>query len=81
MFALVRRAKVEVLRQELQLTQAALVNSPKSYCCWFYRKHLVGMGLVGFQSELALCDKFLAMDSRNCELGTALLAGRNFNVL
>jgi len=61
--------KVEVealLQREVELTQACLTSSPKSYSAWHHRAWaLHRMDRQDWPRELALCDRFLSLDERN----------------
>ena len=53
---------------ELRLVEKALKRNPKSYVAWHHRKWVVVKGFVDLKNELALCNQFLALDSRNCRI-------------
>jgi geranylgeranyl transferase type-2 subunit alpha len=53
------------LDSELKLTQGSLEKSPKSYSAWQHRQWFASFGCVDLAGELALCNKFLLLDSRN----------------
>jgi geranylgeranyl transferase type-2 subunit alpha len=55
-----------VLKSELDLTIAALKKNPKSYCAWHQRQWAVVFFKCSLADELALCQKFLDLDERNC---------------
>ncbi|PNW81017.1 hypothetical protein CHLRE_07g339350v5 [Chlamydomonas reinhardtii] len=50
---------------ELALTQACLMENPKSYSAWHHRKWVVGQGLAPLERELQLVTRALDEDSRN----------------
>ncbi|KAG2496268.1 hypothetical protein HYH03_005501 [Edaphochlamys debaryana] len=50
---------------ELALTQAALMDNPKSYSAWHHRKWVVAKGLASLDRELAVISKALDEDQRN----------------
>eukprot|EP00879_Flechtneria_rotunda_P017718 GHRR01018574.1.p1 GENE.GHRR01018574.1~~GHRR01018574.1.p1 ORF type:complete len:440 (+),score=158.00 GHRR01018574.1:268-1587(+) len=50
---------------ELALTQACLLENPKSYSTWHHRKWVVLQGLADLQKELKLVASALALDCRN----------------
>jgi geranylgeranyl transferase type-2 subunit alpha len=51
---------------EKGLTQLALEKNPKSYCAWHHRRWAAELGCLDMAEELATCNKFLDLDSRNC---------------
>lgn len=51
---------------EKRLTQLALEKNPKSYCAWHHRRWAAELGCLDMAEELATCNKFLDLDSRNC---------------
>lgn len=50
---------------ELALTQACLLENPKSYSTWHHRKWVVGQGLCSLEAELKLVSRALDDDTRN----------------
>ncbi|KAG2442245.1 hypothetical protein HYH02_009729 [Chlamydomonas schloesseri] len=50
---------------ELALTQACLMENPKSYSTWHHRKWVVGQGLAPLDRELQLVTRALDEDQRN----------------
>ncbi|KAG2434746.1 hypothetical protein HXX76_007634 [Chlamydomonas incerta] len=50
---------------ELALTQACLMENPKSYSTWHHRKWVVGQGLAPLERELQLVTRALDEDQRN----------------
>ena len=50
---------------ELALTQACLMENPKSYSTWHHRKWVVTKGLCDLNAELKLVTRALDQDSRN----------------
>mmetsp|Transcript_1227 Transcript_1227/g.1331 ORF Transcript_1227/g.1331 Transcript_1227/m.1331 type:complete len:352 (-) Transcript_1227:1090-2145(-) len=74
-----RKQTKSIIDEELELTAECIAKvNPKSYSAWYHRKWIVenfgrienDSGVVSgheieLSSELALCDKFLALDERN----------------
>ncbi|KAL3989649.1 Protein prenyltransferase alpha subunit repeat family protein [Acanthocheilonema viteae] len=58
--------KDNMLRSEMQLTEASLKTNSKSYCVWFHRFWcFMRLPNPNISEELAACEKFLNLDGRN----------------
>jgi len=67
----------KLLDRELNFTQQALMRNVKSYWCWNQREwatsRLNELSSCPWKQELALCDKLLHYDARNCLLYLILI--------
>ena len=59
----------KICRNELQLTENCLRVNPKSYCVWHQRSWIIEkMPNPDLKTEISLCNQFLLLDERNCQL-------------
>ena len=54
-------AAKKTARQELQVTQAALIRNPKSYGSWHYRKWITEQRLLPLEEELQLVQQYVTL--------------------
>lgn len=54
-------AAIKTARQELQVTQAALIRNPKSYGSWHYRKWITEHRLLPLEEELQLVQQYVTL--------------------
>ena len=54
-------AAMKTARQELQVTQAALIRNPKSYGSWHYRKWITEQRLLPLEEELQLVQQYVTL--------------------
>lgn len=56
---------LQLVQNELQLTEKALMRNPKSYATWHHRKWILSFGFSSLEHEMLLVEKLLDADERN----------------